>query len=128
MILARYPRLLAPALIGAAAIGAANAQERLAAAQAHDGVYAIDITTRQGSCEKAYHWKISVSGGRVSSAGDMPLEASGQINQRGVVDVAFARFGQVATAKGRLAREGGSGTWYSPTMQCSGSWQASRHG
>jgi hypothetical protein len=126
MILLRYPRFLAPALIGVAAMGAANARDRLAPGQSQDGVYAIDITTRQGSCEKTYHWTISVSGGRVRSAGDAPLAASGQINQRGVVDLAFQGFGQHATAKGRLGGGEGSGTWYSPTMQCSGSWQANR--
>jgi hypothetical protein len=128
MIVLRYPRLLAPALFGVAAIGAANAQDRLEPGQSHDGVYVIDITTRQGSCEKAYRWMISVSGGRVRSARDAPLAASGQINQRGIVDLAFEGFGQHATAKGRLGRGEGSGTWSSATMQCSGSWQANRQG
>jgi hypothetical protein len=133
MILSRYSSVLTSALIGGAAIGAstigaANAQDQLAMGQSQDGVYAIDITTQQGSCDKGYHWTISVSGGRVTSAGGTPMEASGQINQRGVVNLAFARFGQVATAKGRLATGGGSGTWYSSTLQCSGSWQASRRG
>jgi hypothetical protein len=126
MILLQYPRLLAPAVIGVAAIGAANAQDRPAPGQSHDGVYVIAITTQQGSCEKAYRWMISVSGGRVRSAGDAPLVASGEIDQRGVVALAFEGYGQHATAKGRLAGREGSGTWSSPTMQCSGSWQAKR--
>jgi hypothetical protein len=128
MILSRDTRLLAPALVAAAMIGGANAQERLAAGQGQDGVYVIDITTSKGSCDKAYHWMIAVSGGRVSSAGNTPLDASGQITRRGVVDLAFERFGQTATARGRLAGQGGSGTWSSSTMQCSGSWRAARHG
>lgn len=126
MILPRYPCLFAAALTGAALIGAAHAQDRPTSGQGHDGVYAIDIMTKQGSCDKAYHWTISVTGGRVRSAGEMPLEASGQINQGGIVQLAFERFGQIATAKGRLARGEGSGTWYSPTLQCGGSWRASR--
>ena len=36
----------------------------------HDGIYAVDITTRQGSCDRDYHWMISISGGRISLAGD----------------------------------------------------------
>jgi hypothetical protein len=128
MNLSRPTRLLAPGLIIAGAIGTANAQDARAPGLSHDGVYLIDITTRQGSCEKAYHWTISVSGGHVRSAGDTPLDASGQISQRGIVNLAFQRFGQTATAKGRLAGERGSGTWYSPTMQCGGSWLASRQG
>jgi len=41
------------------------------------------------------------------------MEASGQINQRGVVALAFQRMGQVATVTGRVAKGYGSGTWSS---------------
>jgi hypothetical protein len=115
-------------LMGAAAIRVAHAQDGFAVRLNHDGIYAVDITTRQGSCERDYHWKISVSGGRISSAGDTPMAASGEISQRGIVDVAFRRFGQVATVIGKLAMGSGSGTWSSPTMQCAGSWRATRQG
>jgi hypothetical protein len=127
MTLAGYSSLAA-VLMGAAAINAAHAQGGFAMRQNRDGIYAIDITTRQGSCDRDYHWMISISGGRVSSAGDTPMEASGHINQRGIVDLAFQRFGQVATVTGTVARGAGSGTWSSPTMQCAGSWRATRQG
>jgi hypothetical protein len=97
-------------LMGAASINAANAQVALAATQNPDGIYAVDITTQQGDCDKAYHWMISVSGGHVSAAGDTPMKASGQISPRGTVDLAFQRFGQVATVAGRFARGYGSGS------------------
>jgi hypothetical protein len=113
-------------LMGAASINAANAQVALAATQNPDGIYAVDITTQQGDCDKAYHWMISVSGGHVSAAGDTPMKASGQISPRGTVDLAFQRFGQVATVTGRFARGYGSGSWSSSTMQCAGSWRALR--
>ncbi|HUB65416.1 MAG TPA: hypothetical protein VL996_13405 [Methylocella sp.] len=119
-------RLFGAVLIGAASVNAANAQDVLAAAQNPDGIYAVYITTRQGSCDKTYRWKISLSGGRVSSAGDTPMEASGQINRSGIVNLAFQRMGQVATVIGRLVRGSGSGTWSSTTMQCAGSWRAIR--
>ena len=119
---------LAAMLIGAAAINAAHAQDGFAMRLNHDGIYAVDIVTRQGSCERDYHWKISVSGGRVSSAGDTLMEASGQISRRGIVALAFQRFGQVATVTGKLAMGAGSGTWSSKTMQCAGSWRATRQG
>lgn len=128
MTLAGYSRLFAAVLMGAASINAAHAQEELAAAQNPDGIYTVYITTRQGDCDKAYHWMISVSGGRVSSAGDTPMEATGRISGRGTVDLAFQRFGQVATVTGRLAKGYGSGTWSSSTMQCAGSWRALRQG
>jgi hypothetical protein len=119
---------LAAMLMGAAAISAAPAQDGVAMRPNHDGIYAVNIVTQQGSCNRDYHWMIAVSGGRVSSAGDTPMEASGQINQRGIVDLAFQRFGQVATVTGTLAKGSGSGTWSSKTMQCAGSWRATRQG
>src|ERR1700730_16278997 len=117
---------LAAVLIGIAS--AAHAQGGVATRQNHDGIYAVDVVTRQGSCDRDYHWKISVSGGRVSSAGDTLMEASGQISRRGIVALAFQRFGQVATIVGTLGMESGSGSWSSTTMQCAGSWRATREG
>ena len=120
--------ILTAVLMGAAAISAAHAQDGFAVRLNLDGIYAVNIVTQQGSCSRDYHWMIAVSGGRVSSAGDTPMEASGQINQRGIVDLAFQRFGQVATVTGTLAMGSGSGTWSSKTMQCAGSWRATRLG
>ncbi len=128
---AGYSRFFAAVLMGAASITAANAQNaqiELTSMQNPDGVYAVYITTQHGDCDKSYQWKISVSGGRVSSAGDTPMEASGQINQRGVVALAFQRMGQIAMVTGRVAKGYGSGTWSSSTMQCGGSWRAMRQG
>jgi hypothetical protein len=119
---------LAAMLLGAATISAAHAQGRGAMRQDHDGIYAVDITTRQGKCDRDYHWLIAVTGGRVSSAGDALMEASGRISRRGIVALAFERFGQVAMATGKLTRGAGSGAWSSPTMQCAGSWRATRQG
>ncbi|MGH6801287.1 MAG: hypothetical protein ACRECZ_07730 [Methylocella sp.] len=117
---------LAAALICVAS--AAHAQGGIATRQNHDGIYAVDIVTRRGDCDKAYHWLIAVSGGRVSSPGDTLMEASGKISRRGIVNLAFERFDQVATATGKLAKGTGSGTWSSTTMQCAGSWRANRQG
>ncbi len=119
---------LAALLMGAAAISAAHAQSGPTVRLNHDGIYAVNIVTRQGSCDRSYHWMIVVSGGRVSSAGDTLMEASGQISRRGIVRLAFQRFGEVATVTGKLAKGSGSGTWSSPTMLCAGSWRATRQG
>jgi len=128
MTRAGYSSLFAVALIGAAAASAAHAQSGVTVGQNHDGIYAVNIVTRQGSCDRNYYWMIAVSGGRISSAWDAPMEASGQISPRGIVRLAFQRFGQVATVTGKLARGSGSGTWSSPTMLCAGSWRATRQG
>ena len=123
---AGYSRLFAATLIGVAS--AAQAQGGFARRQNHVGVYAVDVVTRRGSCDRDYRWLIAVSGGRISSPWDTPMEASGQISRRGIVHLAFQRFGQVATVAGKLAMGSGSGTWSSPTMQCAGSWRATRQG
>lgn len=125
---AGYSLLAAAVLIGAAAISAANARSRTASAamQSPGGIYAVDIVTRYGSCGRDYHLMISISGGRISLAGGTPLEATGQIDKHGVVALVFERFGQVATVTGKLARGAGSGTWASPSLQCAGSWRATR--
>jgi hypothetical protein len=125
MTSAKYSSLAAM-FMGAVAISAAQAHGGGAMRQNHDGIYAVDITTRQGNCDRGYHWLIAVSGGRVSSAEGALMEASGKISRRGIVAVAFERFGQVARARGKLGRGAGSGTWSSPTMQCAGSWRATR--
>lgn len=92
----------------------------------HDGIYAVQIVTERGACDKSYLWTIAVSGGRVSSTGFSPLEASGQINPKGIVSLAFRGFNEVAHVVGRLNGTRGSGTWSSPTMACAGTWYALR--
>src|SRR3981081_2806785 len=55
------------ALIGVAS--AAHAQGGFATRQNHDGIYAVDITTRRGDCDKAYHWLIDNGSLRPAQAG-----------------------------------------------------------
>lgn len=126
----RYSHLFTAALAAGflSAIPMASAENKIrsAAVENHDGVYAVEIVTEQGACDRSYHWTIAVSGGRVSSAGDAIMQASGQIDQRGVVSLAFRRDNNVAHVAGKVKGSSGSGTWSSPTMQCGGSWRAAR--
>ncbi|WP_051335384.1 hypothetical protein [Methylocapsa acidiphila] len=124
----RSVRLFAAALTAASISAAALAGEKTAAIENHDGTYAVDITTEQGSCDRVYHWKISVAGGRISSPSDAMMQATGQIDPRGVVSVAFRRDNQVAHVAGKVRGDSGFGTWSSPTLQCGGSWRAARQG
>jgi hypothetical protein len=128
--LATFSRFAAAALAGSVAAVAAQAEGGLTAVsmKGNDGVYAVHATTQQGSCDRDNYWLISVSGGRVSSAGDAPIAASGQINSHGAVNLQFERFGQIARATGRVISGAGAGTWISPTLNCSGSWRATRRG
>ncbi|MCI0466982.1 MAG: hypothetical protein L0Y57_08265 [Beijerinckiaceae bacterium] len=127
---AGYARVFAVLLAGLIPASTAWANDGATAAglQSHDGIYAVYVTTRAGDCDRQYNWSILVSGGKVSAAGDTPMEASGQVNSRGIVNLQFQRFGQVANVTGKVAKGSGSGTWSSPTMNCSGSWRATRRG
>jgi hypothetical protein len=121
------------AAVVAACLGGATASDgaqkpRPAAATAHDGVYAVEILTLRGGCDRVYRWTINVAAGRVTSPADGFMQASGQINRSGVVSLAFRRDEQFAKVAGRVDGRTGSGTWSSPTLQCAGSWSATRQG
>jgi hypothetical protein len=92
----------------------------------HDGIYSVHIVTETGGCDRSYLWTIAISGGRVSSTGSTPLEASGQINPQGKVALAFRGYNEVAHVVGKMSGRQGSGTWTSPTMACAGTWWATR--
>lgn len=92
----------------------------------HDGIYGVQIITEQGACDKFYNWTIAISDGRISSTGDTPMEATGQIDRQGIVSLAFRRFNEVAHVAGQVKGRKGSGTWSSPTMACGGIWRATR--
>jgi hypothetical protein len=119
------------AALAAACLGGSTASDgaqkpRQTALTTHDGVYSVEIVTLRGSCDRVYRWTISVAAGRVTSPADGLMLASGQIDQRGVVALAFRRDEQVANAAGKVSGGTGSGTWTSPTLQCAGSWRAAR--
>ena len=105
--------------------GVASAQKARGAGP-FDGVYAVDVYTQSGACDRVFRWTIQVVGGRVSSHGDGFMQASGLVSDKGAVSLAFRRDNQVANVAGRVKSGAGSGTWSSPTMQCAGSWRAAR--
>jgi hypothetical protein len=107
-----------------AAHGQSN--QRLTRPASHDGIYAVQIVTEKGTCDRSYLWTIAISGGRVSATGSTPMEASGQVNPQGNVSLAFRGFNAVAHVVGKMNGKRGSGTWSSPTMACAGTWRALR--
>jgi len=92
----------------------------------NDGIYEVEIITEQGACDKTYHWSIAIADGQVKPAGDMFADASGHIDSKGTVSVAFRKANHVANAAGHLAGGAGHGTWNSVTLQCGGHWRAAR--
>jgi hypothetical protein len=125
-------RQIFAAVIGASilmsGITAAICQQRQHAAvnQRHDGVYALDIFTVLGGCDKVYHWTIVVLAGHISSPVNGFTQAVGEITADGVVSLSFQRSAQVAFVAGEVRDRTGSGTWSSPTLHCAGSWSAVR--
>jgi hypothetical protein len=133
MTSAGYSSLVAAALFYGASTWPALAENGFSAGSEHhhggkhhhDGTYAVDITTKHGDCDRHHHWTILVSSGHVSSAGTK-MSASGHITPHGHVHLTFKRFHHIATITGRLTTGAGSGTWHSPSLECSGSWHAHR--
>jgi hypothetical protein len=131
MTTVRHFRVFAALLAAASClpdIAGAKSPPKSEATPDHDGVYAVDVVTQQGVCDRSYRWTIAVSGGRVRSVGDAQMQASGQIARNGAVSLAFRRDNQVAHVSGRVQGNTGSGAWSSPTMQCGGYWRATRVG
>jgi hypothetical protein len=94
--------------------------------QSQDGVYALDIFTGRGGCDRVYHWTIAVLAGHIRSPVDGVMRASGEITVDGVVSLSFQSPAQIAFVAGKVRDGTGSGTWSSPTLHCAGSWSAVR--
>ncbi len=116
------------ACVGGSTASDASEQPRPIALTSHDGVYAVEILTLRGACDRVYHWTISVAEGHITSPPDGFMQASGQINANGAVSLAFRRDEQIANVAGKVDGRTGSGTWTSATLQCGGSWSAARLG
>ena len=112
--------------LSAVSVAIAQQSSQPPALGAHDGVYAVDIFTQHGGCDKVYHWTITVLGGHISSAADSFMKASGEITASGNVSIAFRRDNHVAAVGGQVREKTGWGTWSSSTLQCAGTWSAVR--
>lgn len=124
MTLSARSFLIAAVAIGAAAPSMASAKDHHD--RSHDGIYAVSVTTKHGSCHENFHGKVSIAGGRVSSPSHTGLKISGEVSRYGAVRLTLKHLWHAATATGKLAKGSGTGTWHSPSMSCTGSWRALR--
>ena len=87
----------------------------------YDGVWNVTIVTKSGTCEPTASSTVTVTDGKVSSAG---ANVSGSIGREGLVRVSI----NGAYANGQLSGNAGWGKWNgaSAGIPCSGRWQASR--
>lgn len=118
-------RVFAAIAMGASVLCTAQAKDRHMGGAAHDGIFAVHTTTRHGLCGER-QLRIAISNGKVTSAGHRLVKVHGRISNNGAVNLTFRLFHHVATARGKLRKAHGSGTWTLPTMQCNGPWRAVR--
>jgi hypothetical protein len=95
-------------------------------AGAYDGVWNVTFATTRGNCSSGYSVPFTVAGSRVSSAGGGKVSGSVAGNGRVAVNVSVGA--SKASGGGRLAGNGGAGSWSGIISgdRCSGTWQASR--
>jgi hypothetical protein len=119
--------IFAAAVFGAVTMSApSGAQAGMARPGAFDGTWNVTFATRKGNCSSANSVPFNVAGTRLSSAGGGKV--TGGISPRGNVSVRISVGASVATGRGRLAGNSGSGRWSGIITgdKCSGSWQATR--
>jgi hypothetical protein len=91
------------------------------AQQPYDGLWQVTVVTKTGSCDAQTTSTLTVTEGKVSSAG---APVSGSVGSGGLVRVSI----NGAYANGQLSGKSGSGKWNgaSAGVPCSGRWEASR--
>jgi hypothetical protein len=93
-----------------------------------DGRWSVVIITDSGSCDRAYRYRVRISGGRIYYDGDSAAVINGQVDASGNVAVSL-RYGQsTANGSGHLTESDGEGRWQgaSSSAGCSGRWEAER--
>jgi hypothetical protein len=113
--------------VPAAALAAALAFGSAAQADTFDGNWAVTVFSKSGTCDSGFLLPIKVTAGQITYAGKVKTNATGAIGKDGVVKARFMHGSDVVDANGRVSGTEGGGSWTSPTMKCSGSWQASKN-
>jgi hypothetical protein len=93
----------------------------------HDGMWSVLVVTDSGTCN-AFSYAVRVADGRLTYAGEGPMDLSGTVDGDGIVHVKVSLGPQSASGNGRLSADTGTGTWrgQSPGGSCSGRWTAER--
>jgi hypothetical protein len=104
----------------------ADAATRTRGGGAYDGTWNVVFATTKGNCSSGYSVPFQVAGSRVSSAGGGRV--SGTVKNTGAVAVNVSVGASKASGGGRLAGNGGAGSWRGTISGdlCSGTWQATR--
>ena len=104
----------------------ARAEHRAVAPAAFDGSWSVAIHTQSGACEPHFRFGVQIINGNVVYEG----RPAGRVSSNGGVWVNVSSGGQQAAGQGRLSRNSGTGVWrgVGSAGNCTGTWQAVRHG
>jgi hypothetical protein len=99
-----------------------------AQAASFDGPWSVLVVTRNGPCDQAYRYGVTIIRGVVYYAGGGPVSLTGRVSPSGGVTVRVSSGPQYAIGTGRLSRSTGSGSWrgQGPSGVCTGVWSATR--
>lgn len=96
-----------------------------ALAQGLTGRFAVTLLTDTGACEARISWSVGIANGQIAEGG-LLARASGQVSPQGQVALRVVKGAETLTASGQMTDQGGSGTWTSPSRDCSGRWLAAK--
>jgi hypothetical protein len=104
----------------------ARAEQRAVAPAAFNGSWSVAINTQSGACEPHYRFAVQIINGNVFYEG----RPAGRVSSNGAVQVNVSSGGQQAAGQGRLSHNYGTGVWrgFGSAGNCTGTWQAGRHG
>lgn len=99
-----------------------------AKAAGYDGSWSVLVVTEKGTCDRAYRYGVRVSHGQLRYEGEASVDMAGTVAPNGAVRVTIRMGQQGANGSGRLAGNGGIGTWRGTgnNGNCSGRWEAER--
>ncbi|MCW5714329.1 MAG: hypothetical protein KIT43_07455 [Bauldia sp.] len=91
-----------------------------------DGGWSVAVTSPTASCDLPDAVPIRVSGGAVRYDGWFGPRTTGEVHPNGSLAVSISYRSDIVNVSGVLSGTSGSGRWVSPTLDCGGTWVATR--
>jgi hypothetical protein len=115
-------------IFGLAAATALLAPAPASARTPYDGQWSVLILTKNGPCDAAYRYGLSIRNGQVFYEGSAAVNVAGKVVSNGTVNVRVWSGSQGASGSGRLGKSTGGGKWQGTGSMgtCTGTWSAER--
>jgi len=97
------------------------------AAPSYDGNWSVRVVAEANECSLDQALPIRVADGQVSVRGFLGPHARGAVQQNGVIDIRLSHAGDIVEATGTLDGMTGGGSWNSSTLNCGGTWMATKN-